>query len=134
MKTHYFCNDPVILNRILNWINYFVLVTVLVCSNKLFLLLNQSLNLLILYVCAIIPNYIMIIFSRWQAAMVVACTTHVLLFFSSLTFSLFLLHSHISSSVIVDMFVYGRGATKQERCQVRFRSPQLVVDLYRREL
>ncbi|KAF3509359.1 hypothetical protein F2Q69_00006996 [Brassica cretica] len=76
----------------------------------------------------------MIIFSRWQAAMVVACTTHVLLFFSSLTFSLFLLHSHLSSSVIVDMFVYGRGATKQERCRVRFRSPQLVVDLYRREL
>ncbi|KAF3547117.1 hypothetical protein DY000_02007738 [Brassica cretica] len=63
--------------------------------------------------------------------MVVSCTTHVLLFFSSLTFSLFLLHSHLSSSVIVDMFVYGRGATKQERCRVRFRSPQLVVDLYR---
>ncbi|WZY70459.1 hypothetical protein YC2023_002699 [Brassica napus] len=64
--------------------------------------------------------------------MVVACTTHVLFFFSSLTFSLFLLHSHLSSSSeIVDMFVYGRGATKQERCRVRFRSPQPVVDLYR---
>ncbi|KAF3541169.1 hypothetical protein F2Q69_00022447 [Brassica cretica] len=77
----------------------------------------------------------MIFFSRWQAAMVVACTTHVLLLFSSLTFSLFLLHSHLSSSsVIVDTFLYGRGATKQERCQVRFRSPPPVVDLYRCEL
>ncbi|KAF2619417.1 hypothetical protein F2Q68_00039321 [Brassica cretica] len=71
----------------------------------------------------------------WSRHCAFACTTHVLLFFSSLTFSLFLLHSHLSSSsVIVDKFVYGRGATKQERCQVGFRSPPPVADLYRHEL